>query len=199
MNTAYLFPGQGAQDAGALELVQRDAPDLLACCVDLLGDEPFTRCDESTRFAQPAILLTSLAAWRRIAPGEPRAYAGHSLGELSALAAAGALSQLDAVRLAVIRGEAMAVAGEAAGDGSMLAVLKGAPAEAIALADDHGLSVANDNAPGQVVLSGPRDKIEAGARRCPRARTARAGAERRGRLPLPGDGPRAARVRPGRE
>ncbi len=61
------------------------------------------------------------------------------------------------MRLAVVRGEAMAVAGEAAGDGSMLAVLKGAPAEAIALADDHGLSMANDNAPGQVVLSGPRD------------------------------------------
>ena len=67
MKTAYLFPGQGSQSASGLELVRAEAPDLLACCVDLIGEEPFTRCDESTRFAQPAIVLTSLAAcavWR---------------------------------------------------------------------------------------------------------------------------------------
>ncbi|HEY5142233.1 MAG TPA: ACP S-malonyltransferase [Solirubrobacteraceae bacterium] len=162
--TAYLFPGQGAQSAAALPAVRRDAPDLLACCVEELGDEPFTRCDESTRFAQPAILLASLAAWRRIAPGGERAFAGHSLGELSALAAAGALSQLDAVRLAVIRGEEMARAGETGESGSMLALLKGTPQDAAELAREHGLSVANDNAPGQLVVSGPRAGIDAARR-----------------------------------
>ncbi len=161
MKTAYLFPGQGSQSASGLELVRAEAPDLLTCCVDLIGEDPFARCDESTRFAQPAIVLTSLAAWRRTTPAEPRAYAGHSLGELSALAAAGSITQLDAVRLAVIRGEAMAKTGEASGAGSMLAVLKGTPAEALALAEEHGLSVANDNAPGEGVLSGSREAIAA--------------------------------------
>ncbi len=162
--TAYLFPGQGAQRADALVAVRRDAPDLLACCVDLLGDEPFTRCDESTRFAQPAILLASLAAWRRVAPDGARAFAGHSLGELSALAAAGAVSQIDAVRLAVIRGEEMARAGERGEPGSMLALLKGTPEAATALAGEHGLALANDNAPGQLVVSGPRAGIDAARR-----------------------------------
>ena len=171
--TAYLFPGQGSQTPDALAVVQRDAPDLLACCVDLLGEEPFTRCDESTRFAQPAILLASLAAWRRIAPAGPRAFAGHSLGELSALAAAGALSQLDAVRLAVIRGREMACAAEQGAPGGMLALLKGSAQEARGLAAEHGLAVANDNAPGQLVVSGPREGIDA-ARRAARERGLRA-------------------------
>ena len=164
MTTAYLFPGQGSQQAEDLAVVERDAPDLLAACVELLGDEPFTRCDESTRFAQPAILLASLAAWRRVAPAARRMYAGHSLGEISALAAAGALTEVEAVRLAVVRGEAMARAGETSGDGSMLAVLKGTLDQARALADAHGLSIANDNAPGQVVVSGPSAAIDAARR-----------------------------------
>ena len=164
MTTAYLFPGQGSQQAEDLAAVERDAPDLLSLCAELIGHEPFTRCDESTRFAQPAILLASLAAWRRTAADEPRVYAGHSLGEISALTAAGALTEADAVRLAVVRGEAMARAGETSGDGSMLAVLKGTVEQAQALADEHGLSIANDNAPGQVVVSGPSGAIDAAQR-----------------------------------
>ncbi len=158
--TAYLFPGQGTQDPEALTLVRVQAPDLLDLCIDLLGEEPFTRCDESTRFAQPAILLAGLAAWRGTVPAEDRAYAGHSLGELTALAAAGALSERDAVRLAVVRGDAMARAAERDPGQGMLAVLKGSVAEAQSLADDHGLVLANDNAPGEVVLSGSRDALQ---------------------------------------
>lgn len=174
--TAYLFPGQGAQDAASLADVERDAPDLLALCVELLGgEEPFTRCDESTRFAQPAILLASLAAWRRLAPtaATDRVHAGHSLGELTALAAAGALSEEDAVRLAVRRGAAMADAAERTGAQGMVAVLKGTPEAAAALASEHGLVVANDNAPGQMVLSGAQDGIAA-ARRAARGAGMRA-------------------------
>lgn len=160
--TAYLFPGQGAQDPASLAQVRRHAPDLLALCVELLdGREPFTPCDESTRFAQPAVLLASLAAWRRLDPAPDRVHAGHSLGELSALAAAGALTEEDAVRLAVRRGAAMADAATQTGAQGMVAVLKGDPAAAARLAADHGLVVANDNAPGQMVLSGPQDGIAA--------------------------------------
>lgn len=173
ISTAYLFPGQGAQYPDALADVERDAPDLLDLCVVLLGEEPFSRCDESTRFAQPAILLASLARWRRTVPADRRGHAGHSLGELTALAAAGAISQLDAVRLAVRRGAAMADAAERTGAQGMLAVLRGTPEAAASLAAEHGLVVANDNAPGQLVLSGPRDGI-ASARTAARAAGMRA-------------------------
>ena len=165
--TAYLFPGQGAQDPAATNAVLHDAPDLLALAIELVGENPIPRCADSTRFAQPAIVLAGLAAWRRIGrPTGAIAFAGHSLGELSALAAAGALPEADALRLAVVRGELMARAEERS-DGSMLAVLKGALADAAALALAHELTVANDNAPGQVVLAGPSAAVEAARRAAP--------------------------------
>jgi malonyl CoA-acyl carrier protein transacylase len=130
-------------------------PDLLGAVIDLVGEDPFTRVEESTRFAQPAIFCASLAGWTQIRDRvDPIALAGHSLGELSALAAAGALDERDALRLVVLRGLLMDVAGAASGGGTMLAVLGATPAQAAALAARHGVSVANDNAPGQVVLSG---------------------------------------------
>ncbi len=135
-------------------------PDLLEAVLAMVGDDPFERIDESTRFAQPAIFCASLAGWARVAGRirEPIAFAGHSLGELSALAIAGTLDDLDALRLVVLRGELMAASGEASGGGTMLAVLGAEPAHAAALAEAHGVAVANDNAPGQIVLSGsPED------------------------------------------
>jgi [acyl-carrier-protein] S-malonyltransferase len=86
--------------------------------------------------------------------------AGHSLGELGALVAAGSLTERDGLGLVALRGRLMQEAGERAGDGSMLALLgAGAADHAPALADAHGLSVANDNSPQQVVLSGPRSAL----------------------------------------
>ena len=90
--------------------------------------------------------------------------AGHSLGELGALVAAGSLSERDGMRLVVIRGRLMQEAGERAGDGGMLALLgAGAAEHAQALADEHGLAVANDNSPQQIVLSGARASLPAAA------------------------------------
>ena len=159
--TAILCPGQGSLTAGSRELAEAFAPDLL----ELLGEDPFPRAAESTRFAQPAIFCASIAGWRRIEDEvEPVAAAGHSLGELTALAIAGVLTVEDALRLVVLRGRVMA---EAASDGGMLALLKATPEQAEALANEHGAVVANDNAPGQLVLSGPKpalDKIAAAAR-----------------------------------
>src|SRR4051812_39609477 len=141
--------------------VAQARPDLLDAVVDLVGDDPFARVEESTAFAQPAIFCASLATWSRVRDRvDPAAMAGHSLGELTALTAAGAVDELDALKLVVLRGRLMAEAGAASGGGTMLAVLRGTPARAAALAARHGVTVANDNAPDQVVLSGGRAALE---------------------------------------
>lgn len=159
--TAILFPGQGSQTANMRDGVEAAAPDLLERCVELVGEDPFARIEESTRFQQPAIFCASIASWRRVAPHvEPDAMAGHSLGELAALAAGGALSDDAALQLVVTRGKVMAEAAGAQSDGAMLALLKGTPEQAEELAAAHGVHVANDNAPGQVVLSGTRSGLD---------------------------------------
>ncbi|HEV2785346.1 MAG TPA: ACP S-malonyltransferase [Solirubrobacteraceae bacterium] len=160
--TGVLFPGQGRQTTDMRALVAAVRPDLLDTACELIGEDPFARVEESTRFAQPAILCASLAGWTRLRDHvDPIALAGHSLGEFSALAAAGALSDEDALRLVVIRGDHMARSGEASGGGTMLALMGASPAQSEALAARHGVSVANDNAPGQVVLSGSPDALDA--------------------------------------
>jgi [acyl-carrier-protein] S-malonyltransferase len=152
---ALLFPGQGSQTPDMRDDVARALPDLLEQCIELVGEDPFARVDESTRFAQPAIFCAGIAGWTKL-DIEPVMAAGHSLGEFGALVAAGVLSTEDALRLVVLRGRLMAGADDA---GSMLALLGGTPDDARAIADAAGVTVANDNAPGQVVLSGDRDKL----------------------------------------
>ena len=165
MSAAILFPGQGSQAPGMRELVASEAPDLLERCLALVGEDPFERVAESTRYAQPAIFCASIANWRRLSrEGDaPIATAGHSLGEISALTAAGAVAEEDALRLVVLRGRLMS---EAVG-GAMLALLGVDDDRAVALAEAHGVHVANFNAPGQVVLSGRAIPLAAaGAEAC---------------------------------
>jgi malonyl CoA-acyl carrier protein transacylase len=154
--TAILFPGQGSLTADAGPRAHTLWPELVVDASELLGEDPFERAAETTASAQPAIFVASLAAWRE--SGRPLdgvcAMAGHSLGELTALAAAGALAVDDALRLVVLRGRLMALAADARPGGTMLALLGGDPEEARLLATAHGVAVANDNAPGQLVLSG---------------------------------------------
>src|SRR3954447_1555501 len=99
--------------------VARLAPDLLDRAIDLVGEDPFPRVEESTRFAQPAIFCASVTAYDALGlePGVP---AGHSLGELAARAAAGVIDRDDALELVVLRGRLMAEADDA---GSMLALV----------------------------------------------------------------------------
>jgi len=161
--TAILFPGQGSQQPDMRDMVAQNEPALLERCVELVGEDPFPRAGESTRFAQPAIFCASIAGWRRAAgllDAPPVAMAGHSLGELPALVAAQAVDADDALELVVVRGREMAKVGT----GTMLALLGPEPEEADALARDHGVHVANDNAPGQVVLSGDSDALSEVAR-----------------------------------
>jgi [acyl-carrier-protein] S-malonyltransferase len=151
-----LFPGQGSQTPEMRDLVAERAPDLLERCIALVGEDPFPRASESTRYAQPAIFCASLAGWDAL-DLDAAAAAGHSLGELAALAAAGVFDRDDALRLVVLRGKLMA---EADTVGSMIALIGATDDETRSIAEAAEVTVANDNAPGQVILSGPRDRLQ---------------------------------------
>ena len=161
---AGLFPGQGSHTGALRDHVERVVPSLLAECLALVGEDPFARAGESTRFAQPAIFCASIAGWKeRPAFLRPVALAGHSLGELSALVAGGALDQSAGLRLAVRRGELMAEVSRGREE-SMLAVLGASEERVRSLAAEQGLALANDNAPGQAVLAGPLEQLREAAR-----------------------------------
>ena len=147
-------------------------PDLLAQAREELGADPFEQIGEGTHFAQPALFIAGLAHWK--AAGEPGAgfYAGHSLGELPALVAAGALDAAAGLRLAVVRGRLMEEA-SAVRPGGMVAALGGTDEVVRKVADQFGLTLANDNAPGQMVLSGDSEKVGE-ARKALRAEGAKA-------------------------
>jgi [acyl-carrier-protein] S-malonyltransferase len=155
--TAILFPGQGSQTPEMRDLVVEVAPELLSIAVEVVGEDPFPRAGEGTNFAQPAIFCASLAGWAALGHPQGDLMAGHSLGELAALVAAGSLSEREGLELVALRGRLMQEAGERAGDGGMVALLgAGAAEHAAEIADARGLAVANDNSPQQVVLSGSR-------------------------------------------
>jgi [acyl-carrier-protein] S-malonyltransferase len=160
--TAILFPGQGSQTPDMGETVSRVRPDLVSLVEQIVGEDPFVRAEEGTRYAQPAIFCASLAGWEALGRPSGDFMAGHSLGELAALVAAGCLTERDGLELVALRGKLMQESGERAGDGGMLALLgAGAADRSGELADAHGLAVANDNSPQQVVLSGDRGSFEA--------------------------------------
>ncbi len=177
MSVALLFPGQGSQEVGMAELVERERPDLAALARELVGTDLFARMDEGTRFLQPAIFCASLALAAYATNGEPECAAGHSLGELSALVAAGAIAEEDGLRLVALRGRLMDEAGQRR-PGGMLAV--GDAAEAEQLAVCFGLAVANDNSPRQVALAGDDASVDAAVE------DARARRVRATRLPVKG-------------
>ena len=170
---AFTFPGQGSQAVGMgkdLADAYQEARNVFAEVDEALGQKlsaiMFEGPDETLRLtenAQPALMAVSVAVTRVL---ESRGFslkdnaayvAGHSLGEYSALAAAGAFSLADAARLLKIRGQAMQQA-VPVGQGAMAAIL-GLDLETVLRAandaeDGEVCGVANDNAPGQVVISG---------------------------------------------
>lgn len=158
-STAVLFPGQGVGDASSRELVAALRPDLLELAADLVGDDPFDHMAEGTAYAQPAVYCASISGYEQL--GRPRAdyFAGHSLGEVGALAAAGAIDDADGLRIVVARGRVMEDVANRGERGGMLAV--GSDRDGAAgLAAEHDLTLANENSPQQFVLSGPLAAIE---------------------------------------
>lgn len=161
-STAILFPGQGSQTPDMRDLVARVRPDLIDLAITAVGEDPFPRADDGTNYAQPAIFCASLAGWEALGRPDAELMAGHSLGELAALVAAGALDEREGLELVALRGRLMHEAGVAAGDGGMIAVLgAGASERAPEIAQAHDLVVANDNSPMQVVISGASERLPA--------------------------------------
>ncbi|MXY13783.1 MAG: ACP S-malonyltransferase [Chloroflexi bacterium] len=193
---ALLFPGQASQKVGMGRALAADSPS--AAAVFALAEEvtglPITRlCFEGpdrdlvrTEFLQPCLAATSLATLAAAleesgaqdpsapvsvasVPNPPRALAGHSVGEIPALAAAGALELRDAFKVVAERARAMAEAGEA-NPGGMLALIGGDLKGAYALCElvDAGgpgfrLGVANLNAPGQTIVAGAPEALKEAA------------------------------------
>ncbi|MBX5469191.1 MAG: ACP S-malonyltransferase [Thermoleophilaceae bacterium] len=161
---ALLFPGQGSHTPGMRELARQGRPDLLELAERELGVDLCAKAAESTRFAQPAIYCASLAGYELLERPEPAVAAGHSLGEIAALAAAGAISEEDGLRIVVLRGRLM---DEAGADGGGMTALRVDTARAETLIEGLDAWVANENAPDQVVVSGSEaalDELERRAR-----------------------------------
>jgi [acyl-carrier-protein] S-malonyltransferase len=160
MTTALLFPGQGSQTSDMREVVEEAVPELVRRAADEVGADPFAHVGDGTQFAQPALYCASIALW--IGAGSPGAQfiAGHSLGEIGALVAGGSLSTEDGLWLAAQRGRLMQEAADAQSPGGMLALL-GDEAKTRRIAASYHLTVANDNAPGQLILSGAMEDLEA--------------------------------------
>jgi len=173
---AVVFPGQGTQQSG-MALPWRDHPSwaIVEQAEAALGEplghlitdapaEALTR----TREAQLAVLLTSLVVWDALAPlpDAPVAFAGHSLGQVTALIASGALPLEAGVRFAARRAELTQAAADAH-PGKMAALLGATPEQAddACTAAPDACWVANDNAPGQVVIAGTPDGLAAATTR----------------------------------
>jgi len=164
--TALLFPGQGSQTPDMREQVERHRPDLLELARAEVGDDLFERADEGTRWAQPAIFCAALAGFDVLRDRvEPDLMAGHSLGEIAALAAADVVTAEDGLRLVAARGRLMQEAAETGDAGGMLAVRARERAPVEQIAQECGLTVANDNAPDQLVLSGAVNGLAAAEER----------------------------------
>lgn len=198
MKAAFVFPGQGSQSVGMLadlasaEPVVRSTFEQASAVLgydlwDLCQNGPQARLNETER-TQPALLVAGIGAWRAwLARGgsQPDLMAGHSLGEITALVAAGALDFETAVSLVQFRGRAMQDA-VPIGTGAMAAIIGLADGEVEAAcaeaSQDDVVVAANYNSPGQVVIAGSAAAVARGVEAC-KGRGARRA------VPLPVSGP----------
>ncbi len=176
MSKAVLFSGQGAQKVGmgkALHETSALVRDLYAEADEVLGwslsrltfegpEEELTK----TSVCQPALYVVGYAAYRLLGEAgklnEVELAAGLSLGELTALAAAQSFSFADGLRVVAERGRLMQAACDTS-DGAMASLIGGEEEQVRALCRDHDVDLANLNCPGQLVISGERNKVEAAA------------------------------------
>lgn len=189
MKTAFLFPGQGSQKVGmvqdlfenydSVKALIKEADETLGFSISkLMFEGPDTELMK-TEFTQPAILTASVAVWQVLKEHglTPDIAAGHSLGEYSALVAAGAISFADAVNTVHLRGRFMQEA-VPLGEGGMAAIIGSNPETIVKVCgevstEDLPVQAVNFNCPGQVVIAGATAAVEkacealkeAGARR----------------------------------
>lgn len=189
MKTAFLFPGQGSQKVGmvqdlfenydSVKALIKEADETLGFSISkMMFEGPDTELMK-TEFTQPAILTASVAVWQVLKEHglTPDIAAGHSLGEYSALVAAGAISFADAVHTVHLRGRFMQEA-VPLGEGGMAAVIGSTPKTIVKVCgevstEDLPVQAVNFNCPGQVVIAGATAAVEkacealkeAGARR----------------------------------
>ena len=192
MKKAYVFPGQGSQYPGmAKDLYENNASarEMLEKANDILGfritDIMFDGTAEDlkqTRVTQPAIFLHSVLLARCLPDFRPDMVAGHSLGEFSALVAAGAMDFEEGLKLVAIRAEAMQKACEKV-PGTMAAVLalETSKVEEICASCEGVVVAANYNCEGQIVISGEKEAVEEAC-----AKMKEAGAKRALTLPVGG-------------
>ena len=171
--TAFVFPGQGSQKLGMLAELAENYSSVEATFAEASAAVGFDLWQiaqsgeklNETQFTQPVLLTASIAIWRvwqELGGIKPKFLAGHSLGEYSALVAAGSLSLTDAVKLVHLRGQLMQDA-VPQGTGAMSAILGLDDAQVVALCADATqgqVQAANYNAKGQVVIAGEKAAVE---------------------------------------
>jgi [acyl-carrier-protein] S-malonyltransferase len=184
-STAHLFPGQGSQLSGMGKALYADTPEiryLFDQADEILGyglkQLMFEGAEgdlKRTEITQPAVFVYSYATYQSKQPGAPQAVAGHSLGELTALVAAKALDFSSGLQLVNARARAMQAACEIT-PSTMAAILGLADADVQRICNEtQGIVVAaNYNCPGQVVISGEVQAVEAAAEACKAAGAKRA-------------------------
>ncbi len=174
MPVAVVFPGQGTQTPGmgapwrdhdAWHVVVEAEAATGEPLAELLLDAP-AEVLSRTREAQLAVLTTSLVAWEAVRDRvtQPVAFAGHSLGQVTALVAAGALSLAEGVRFSARRAELTQACADSH-PGRMAALLGSTPEQAddACTAAPDSCWVANDNAPGQIVIAGTPEGVDSGS------------------------------------
>lgn len=180
--SAFVFPGQGSQAIGMLGNMAesyssiketfKEASEALGYDLWQLVQEGPKELLDQTDKTQPAILTASIALWRvwqEKVKIEPSYVAGHSLGEYSALVAAGSLMLADAVKLVELRGQLMQKA-VPVGQGAMAAILGLTDEDVVAIcqevAQGQVVSAVNFNAPGQVVIAGNKEAVDRAIEAC---------------------------------
>ncbi|MBF8777267.1 ACP S-malonyltransferase [Pseudomonas fulva] len=179
---AFVFPGQGSQSLGMLAELGAEKPVIIETFKEasealgydlwkLVQEGPQEQLDQTDK-TQPAILTASIALWRlwlEEGGAKPAFVSGHSLGEYSALVAAGSISLKDAVRLVERRGQLMQEA-VPAGHGAMAAILGLDDAVVVQIcteaAEDEVVSAVNFNSPGQVVIAGNKAAVDRAMELC---------------------------------
>ena len=187
---AFVFPGQGSQSLGMLKELGAEKPVIVETFKEasealgydlwkLVQEGPEEQLNQTDK-TQPAILTASIALWRlwlEEGGAQPAYVSGHSLGEYSALVAAGSLSLKDAVRLVERRGQLMQEA-VPAGHGAMAAILGLDDAVVVEIcakaAEDEVVSAVNFNSPGQVVIAGNKAAVDRAMELCKEAGAKRA-------------------------